>query len=72
MENPFIYLQRQLQNPAKLVGRIAPNPPRRVEGNAPYQVLQLPLQFATGDQFHDRREIRKDLLSRFLSGQSGS
>ena len=34
---------RQLQNPAKLVGRIAPNPPRRVEGNAPYQVLQLPL-----------------------------
>ncbi len=28
------------------------------------------LQFATGDQFYDRREIRKDLLSRFLSGQS--
>ena len=28
------------------------------------------LQFATGDQFYDRREVRKDLLSRFLSGQS--
>ena len=28
------------------------------------------LQFATGDQFYDRKEIRKDLLSRFLSGQS--
>ena len=28
------------------------------------------LQFATGDHFYDRREIRKDLLSRFLSGQS--
>ena len=28
------------------------------------------LQFATGDQFYDRREIRRDLLSRFLSGQS--
>ena len=28
------------------------------------------LQFATGDQFYDRREIRKDLRSRFLSGQS--
>ena len=28
------------------------------------------LQFATGDQFYDRRELRKDLLSRFLSGQS--
>ena len=28
------------------------------------------LQFAKGDQFYDRREIRKDLLSRFLSGQS--
>ena len=28
------------------------------------------LQFATGDQFYDRRDIRKDLLSRFLSGQS--
>ena len=28
------------------------------------------LQFATGDQFYDRLEIRKDLLSRFLSGQS--
>ena len=27
------------------------------------------LQFATGDRFHDRREIRKDLLSRFLSDQ---
>ena len=27
-------------------------------------------QFATGDQFYDRRKIRKDLLSRFLSGQS--
>ena len=30
------------------------------------------LQFATGDQFYDRREIRKDLLSRFLSGQSNA
>ena len=28
------------------------------------------LQFATGDQFYDRREVRKDLLSRFLSGQT--
>ena len=28
------------------------------------------LQFASGDQFYDRREIRKDLRSRFLSGQS--
>ena len=28
------------------------------------------LQFATGDQFYDRREIRKDLRSRFLSGQT--
>ena len=28
------------------------------------------LQFATGDHFYDRRDIRKDLLSRFLSGQS--
>ena len=28
------------------------------------------LQFAAGDQFYDRRDIRKDLLSRFLSGQS--
>ena len=28
------------------------------------------LQFATGDQFYDRREVRKDLFSRFLSGQS--
>ena len=28
------------------------------------------LQFATGDQFYDRSELRKDLLSRFLSGQS--
>ena len=28
------------------------------------------LQFATGDQFYDRREIRRDLLSRFLSGQT--
>ena len=28
------------------------------------------LQFATGDQFYDRRELRRDLLSRFLSGQS--
>ena len=28
------------------------------------------LQFATGDQFYDRKEIRKDLRSRFLSGQS--
>ena len=28
------------------------------------------LQFATGDQFYDRKEIRKDLHSRFLSGQS--
>ena len=28
------------------------------------------LQFATGDQFYDRREIRRDLFSRFLSGQS--
>ena len=28
------------------------------------------LQFATGDLFYDRREIRRDLLSRFLSGQS--
>lgn len=28
------------------------------------------LQFATGDQFYDRTEIRKDLLSRFLSGSS--
>ena len=27
-------------------------------------------QFATGDQFYDRREVRKDLLSRFLSGQT--
>lgn len=26
------------------------------------------LQFATGDQFYDRREIRKDLLSMFRSG----
>ena len=28
------------------------------------------LQFASGDQFYDRTEIRKDLLSRFLSGQT--
>lgn len=28
------------------------------------------LQFASGDQFYDRKEIRKDLLSRFLSGQT--
>ncbi len=28
------------------------------------------LQFATGDQFYDRRELRRDLLSRFMSGQS--
>ena len=28
------------------------------------------LQLAAGDQFYDRKEIRKDLLSRFLSGQS--
>ena len=28
------------------------------------------LQFATGDQFYDRREIRRDLRSRFLSGQT--
>ena len=28
------------------------------------------LQFATGDQFYDRQEIRKDLLSRLLSGQT--
>lgn len=28
------------------------------------------LQFATGDQFYDRREIRQNLLSRFLSGQT--
>ena len=28
------------------------------------------LQFATGNQFYDRKEIRKDLLSRFLSGQT--
>ena len=32
----------------------------------PFQLFQ----FATGDQFYDRKEIRKDLLSRFLSGQS--
>lgn len=28
------------------------------------------LQFATGDRFYDREEIRKDLRSRFLSGQT--
>ena len=28
------------------------------------------LQFATGDRFYDREEIRKDLKSRFLSGQT--
>jgi hypothetical protein len=28
------------------------------------------LQFATGDQFYDRLEIRRDLRSRFLSGQA--
>jgi len=28
------------------------------------------LQFASGDQFYDRRDIRRDLLSRFLSGQT--
>ena len=28
------------------------------------------LQLAAGDQFYDRKELRKDLLSRFLSGQS--
>lgn len=28
------------------------------------------LQFATGDSFYDRREIRADLRSRFLSGQT--
>lgn len=28
------------------------------------------LQFATGRQFYDRKEIRKDLRSRFLSGQT--
>ena len=28
------------------------------------------LQFAKGDQFHDRREILSDLRSRFLSGQT--
>ena len=28
------------------------------------------LQFATGDQFYDRKEIRRDLVSRFLSGPS--
>jgi len=28
------------------------------------------LQFATGDRFYDREEIRRDLLSRFLSGQT--
>lgn len=28
------------------------------------------LQFATGDRFYDREEIRRDLKSRFLSGQT--
>lgn len=28
------------------------------------------LQFATGDRFYDREEIRRDLRSRFLSGQT--
>ena len=28
------------------------------------------LQFATGDQFYDRTELRKDLFSRFTSGQA--
>ncbi len=28
------------------------------------------LQFATGDRFYDREDIRKDLRSRFLSGQT--
>ena len=28
------------------------------------------LQFATGDRFYDREEIRRDLMSRFLSGQT--
>ena len=28
------------------------------------------LQFATGDRFYDREEIRRDLRSRLLSGQT--
>ena len=28
------------------------------------------LQFATGDRFYDREEIRRGLRSRFLSGQT--
>ena len=42
-----------MQNLANSVGRAVPSPPRRVEDNAPYQALQLPLAFLVDGEQRD-------------------